>query len=315
MPGPGGGHGGGFHGGGGGGGFHGGGGGGGFHGGPHYHHHYYGWGWGPRWYGGGFFGGLMSILFAPLILLGMAVIFFFVFVFGAVSAVGAGGVVAYDYDRHADYMDGCYAEAFDPSSGSYEQNLVISFLVSDEYGDYYVATWAGNYLQNDIDGMLACSDSDGYTSVIERACLDYISDSSFKGSVVYEISEVVDALTEQITALGLDSSFTRNPEYKADPAASKVKNTTEATNDPALLEAVQNFTRQTGIGLVVTVDTMADVLGTDYTSMIVGIVIIVVLVALAVFLLVRGIMSYRKRKNRDDDGGYVPPRGGVHSDF
>lgn len=256
----------------------------------------------------------MSFFLLPLILIIIAIIVFFSVVMGAVGAVGEGGVVEYDYDKHSAYMDEQYAAAFDSTSSHYEQNIVISFLINDDCNDYYVATWAGSYLAPAIDGMLRC-DGSYPRSVIEQACVDNISNSNFKGSFVYEVSRVVDTLTERIVALGLDSSFEYNTDYMADASASAAKNNTEAANDSALTEAVQNFTAQTGIGLLVTVDTMAAVLGADYSAMILGIVIIVVLVGLAAFFIVRSVMNYRKRKEASDGGGYNNGGGNVYSDF
>ena len=301
MPGPGGGSrgGGGF----GGGGFGGGGGfrGGGFHGGG-FHHHYYhrpfwGWGYHRPYYGGGCLGGLLGMLFGPIILLMMAAMMLFSFVGSAFVSVGNGGVVAYDEEKFQDFADAQYAAEF--AGTAYEDNILLAVLTDESNSNYCYIAWVGDHIATDINYMFG---SDG--TQLGNAMNASINTANYKYSLDSNLAQVVNQMQKHITQLGVSSAFTC--EEEREPVAHLTNRSDLNLTAETVNVALESFTQATGIPMVIVVDEMEDVFGkTTFSGSPVTAIISVVLVVLAVVLIVKGIKS---RKKRSDDEDYDRPR-------
>ena len=143
MPGPGGGgHGGGF-----GGGF---GGGGGFRG---------GFGGGYRPPRRGFFfmplwgGGCLGALFTPIICMVLAIVMMIGVIGGGLTTLFRGGNVVYSETKMQDYANRQYATIYDPSSATYEDNVVVVFLTNEDNQTYYSIGWVGDNLKSQVSNL------------------------------------------------------------------------------------------------------------------------------------------------------------------
>ncbi len=309
MPGPGGGsRGGGFGGGSfGGGGSRGGGfGGGGFGGGGrgphrhHHHHHHYGYHYrpflffGPRYYyGGGFFGGLMSIMLLPVILILFASVFLFA-IFGSlgqsIDNVANGGEVVYEERVFQGYADVKYQEIFGDYRAAYEDNILICFLTNEEMTGYYCIGWVGYNLDTEIYNMFGDE-----RTIFGKTIQDNIGDY-FEFSFDKNLALAVEALGDKIEALGLDSSFIDPP--AAEHAESKLYNNTSISMNEAVVNAaLESFTAETGIPIVVSVEDVEEVLDKKIDS---GDVFIIIfcfgMIGVAIFLIVRNVKEHKKIK-------------------
>ena len=281
MPGPGGGgRGGGFGGGSVGGGGHRGGFGGG------YYHRPYGFGF---W---GFGGGLFTLIFMPFILILIAAVVLFAVVGGAFGSIAEGGTTDYQERVFQDYANAEYKKAFGAST-AYEDNILIVFLTNEEADGYYYIAWVGNHVSSDVNAMFG-----GENSPLENAMYNSINTEGYWYSLGSNLAMAIDEMTENVQALGNTNSFTCPEEHVQVP--SKMVNYGDYDiSEETVNTALQNFTEKTGITIAIAVNDMDEVFGVDYTSMIVGIIIVIALVAAAVFFIVKSVRE-RRRKYVDD---------------
>ncbi len=299
MPGPGGGArgGGGSRGGGFGGGPRGGGGFGGPHGGgfggPHHHRRgfyrrgFYG--------GGGCLGSLMGMILMPVILILLSVVLLFSSVGNAFSVISQGGVITYNEETFQDYADAQYAAEFGNST-AYEDNILIVFLTDEEYYDYYYIAWVGDHISTDINRMFGNNQT-----ALGRSISASVNTSSYKYSLDSNLAQVVEQMKNSIADKGIDSfSCSENHTQVESHLTNKTDmDLTEATVNSAL----QSFTDETGIPMVVVVEDMEDVFGRSIPARtIITAIIAVALIILAICMIVKGV---RKRKQGGDrDGSY-----------
>jgi len=297
MPGPGGGsRGGGFGGGSRGGGFGGGPRGGGFGGprGPRFHgpHFHGGWFFGPRWgygYGGGCLGGMMSMLLAPILILMIVAVMFFSMFSSAFYSLSNGGRVLYDNKEFQAYADAQYAAEFADSS-AYEDNLLIVFLANEEADGYYTIAWVGDNIEDEIDYMFG----NEYTE-FGHAMRGSINEEYYEYSLSSNLAMAVGTMQQKITALGLEDSFI-DPSDRSSMTKSHLTNHSRLNmNEKTVDSALEKFTEETGISIVIVVDDMEAVFGKSFTGEdIFTIILMVGLIILAIYLIVKAV---RSRKN------------------
>lgn len=290
MPGPGGGgRGGGF----GGGSFGGGGGyGGGGHRGYGYRGGYY------RPYGMGFWGfggGIFSIFLMPFIFIALAAIILFSTVFGAVGSIAEGGVTDYQEKEFNEYADQEYRNAFGEST-AYEDNILLVFLTNEEGDDYYCIAWVGHHVNNDVNLLFG-----NETTELGTAMNESINPAGYSYSLDINLAMAVDKMADTIEARGLAGSFKCEEQHVQ--VASKVMNrTTHRMNEETLNMALEDFTERTGISIAIAVNDMDEVFGVDYTSMIMGVIFVIILIGVAIFFIVQGIRKRNRRAFYYDDG-------------
>ena len=301
MPGPGGG---GFGGGGsrGGGGFGGGGSfgggsrggfGGGHHG--HHHHHYhrpffYG-GWGPRYYGGGCLGGFLGMLFLPVIIIFLVVGMLLISLTSTLTTVANGGLVNYDYDTLETYALERYAEEFGNTS-AYEDNILIVVVTAENNYDFDWYGCVGWDIDSEISSMFG-----GNQTTLGGAMLSNIDQQSYKNSLTRNLSDVVNTMKKAVVNKGLASPFTCKEEREE--YSSHITNKTGLNIDESKVnQALQSFTEETDIPIVIVVDEAEDVFGKYMPAdTIFTVVIILALTGVGIFLIVR---AYRNKKNNKD---------------
>ena len=318
MPGPGGGghsggggrggsFGGGSHGGSFGGGHHGGGFGGrpgGFHG-PHhgprpggFHHPPMGgWHFGPRrrYYGGG--GGCCGAIAAIPILVIFCI---FVIIYMMIPGDNVHIEIGSNYDEvvFQDYANEQYEREFG-SSSAYEDNLLIVFLTDEEYYDYYYIAWVGDHIATDINYMLGNNDT-----VLGQMMAESISESNYKYSLDSNLSVVMDGMRKEILELGLESSYTCE-ENHAQVESHLTNHTDIPMTEETVNSALERFTQETGIPVVIVVEDMADVFEEDQqiasteeeTTISTGTILLVIVLGILIVVLV---ISIRKRKKREE---------------
>ncbi len=305
MAGPGGGaRGGGFSGGGGrsGGGFGGGGHRGGFGGGrpPHHHHHHHHgfWFFGPRRYygGGGCLGGLAGLILAPIIMIILAAVLLIASVGSAFSSIANGGSVVYDEVKFQDYTNTEYYNEFGYYDGL-EDNILIVFLVDEEAVDFACIAWVGDNVKTNVNNLFGAEGTEfGY------AVNSSINQTNYKYSLSQNLAAVMEKMTVEVKELGLSSPF-KVPESKSNVQKSHVNNKSGLSiSENTVNSALEEFTEETGIPAVITVDTMENVFGkTIMTGDLIFVILGVGLIALAIFLIVKNIRE-AKREKVDSDG-------------
>ena len=309
MPGPGGGsRGGGFGGGSRGGGFSGGGRPGGFgggsFGGPHYHHHHhhrpFGFGFFPffgfrrPYYGYGYGSGCLGLTAMPFIIIIVA-ISLITSIFGAVgssiSNVSNGGKVVYNESALQEYADQQYAIEFN-SAKEYEDNILIVFLVDEKCEGYYTIAWVGDNITEEIYSMFGNEYTEfGYKMKGSIA-------SYYKNSLSKNLATVVNGMTDSISNLKLKSSFDRDYGSPADYVSHVTNNSSIEINKDTVNRALEEFTAETDIPIVIVVEEMEDVFGkTVFGTDIMTVVACLALGGAAIYFIYRAVKDKKPEEN------------------
>ena len=217
----------------------------------HHHHHHGPHFGGPRrrtvFYGGGFGGGCFSIVFI-LIFVAFAALFFFM-PNGAVIDFSDGVTIheeIYDEATMQDYANEKYMKYFGNTS-AVEDNILLVMLTNEACDGYYTIAWVGDNVDLSINDMFG-----EYTEY--GMYLNMHIDEYFAYSLDTDLAQVVKELTNDITGLGLDSSFNWDSD-RSSLAKSKFVNQTTMELTPEIVNAaLEEFTAKTGIPMVIIVD-------------------------------------------------------------
>jgi len=200
----------------------------------------------------------------------------------------------YDEELFQDYANDQYALHFSQSS-AYEDNLLIVVLTTENNSDFYYMAWVGDHIATPINHMMGNN-----TTVLGRTMNNCINESNYKYSLDSNLADVMNTMTREVLALGLESSFTckENQQHKA----IFVNNTDLPMTDSTVEAALQNFTDSTGIPVVIVVEDAADVFVSERTSVDAdtvsqtGRIVLVVLIGIVVVVILLA-----KRKPKTDD--------------
>ena len=285
MPGPGGGgHGGGF-----GGGF---GGGGGFRG---------GFGGGHRPPRHGFFfmpfwgGGCLSALFAPIICMVLAIVMMIGVIGGGLTTLFRGGNVVYSENKMQDYASRQYATIYDPSSATYEDNVLVVFLTNEDGQSYYSIGWVGDNLKSQISDLFG----NEYTA-LGSAMQASINTSSYRYSLGSNLAQVTEKMETSVRNQNLETVYRAQKAERHE--AGKVYNRSNSDiqfNAETVDAALKNFTDSTDISMSIVVADAKDVFGKSLNSAaILALLLCIILIVYAVVAIVRYV---KRRKGNADD--------------
>ena len=285
MPGPGGGgHGGGF-----GGGF---GGGGGFRG---------GFGGGYRPPRRGFFfmpfwgGGCLGALFTPIICMVLAIVMMIGVIGGGLTTLFRGGNVVYNENKMQDYASRQYATIYDPSSATYEDNVLVVFLTNEDGQSYYSIGWVGDNLKSQISDLFG----NEYTA-LGSAMQASINTSSYRYSLGSNLAQVTEKMETSVRDQNLDTVYRAQKAERHE--AGKVYNRSNSDiqfNAETVDAALKNFTDSTDISMSIVVADAKDVFGKSLNSAaILALLLCIVLIVYAVVAIVRYV---KRRKGNADD--------------
>ena len=228
------------------------------HFGGHHHHHHGPYFWGPRrrTYVGG---GCSSIIFVAVFLIFM-IAFFMIPKEGITINFGeeATNGVAYDEARMQDYANDKYMQYFGNTS-AVEDNILLVLLTNEACDGYYTIAWVGDNIADDINNMFG-----EYTEYGE-ALYNNI-DEYFSYSLDSDIADVVEAMTDHITKLGLDSSFYWESDRSNLAEPKFINMTTMDLTTEIVHKALTDFTKKTGIPMVIVVDSAEEVFGVNSTT-------------------------------------------------
>lgn len=297
MPGPGGGGsgGGGFGGGfgGGGGGFHRGGFGGGFYHRPHFYGGFYRR---PFFYGGGgCLGGLLGMIFGPIIMVILALFLLFGFMGSSFTEVAQGGSVRYDEELFQDYADAQYAKAFG-SSSAYEDNLLLVFLTAEDDRGYAYIAWVGDHIAPQINYLFGGNSSD-----LGAAMEVSINTANYKYSLDSNLAMAVGQMQKKVEALALDNAYNCN-ETHIQVKSHLINNTDLSMTEDTVNGALESFTASTGIPVVLVVEEMEEVFEKTVNSASwVAVILAGIFLLIAVVMIVKSVK--RRRQKQGDEYG------------
>ena len=227
---------------------------------------------------------------APIIMMVLAVILLFASISSGIGSLARGGEVRYNEEQFQDYADQEYAKAFASDNRTYEDNILLVVLTTENFDEYYYIAWVGDNIRTDINNLFG----NQYTA-FGRAMNQSIA-ANYKYSLDSNLAQVVETMRTQIDHLGGDSSFKRPS--SGSHADSKLVNYTDIplTEDTVNAE-LQKFTEETGIPIVVTVNTAENVFTKTLDASAIFVLILgVILLIAAIVMFVR----YYRRKNNGE---------------
>lgn len=248
--------------------------------GPGFHRPYYGG-------GGGCLGGIIGAIIAPIIL----ILFMAIWLMAMIPSCSFGEVTIdntpeYNANVIGDFADKQYAMAFGQTK-DYEDHLLLLFLTDEDCSDYYYVAWVGDHIVSDVADMFGDNQTE-----LGRALLSSINEESYKYSLDRNLATVFTHMSNVIS--DLDNEYNHICEDPDHSVTSHVVNRTDLPiTEQTVNEALENFTKETDIPVVVVIEDMDDVLGstggstTSFTSVIKVVIPILIIAAVIIFLVVR----------------------------
>lgn len=224
-------------------------------------------GFGPMGMGGGFMpmggwnrrrrnsGGCCGLILFPIV---------FLILVGSVlsSFIRTGSfsynVIQYDEEVFQDYANDQYKREFG-SSTAFEDNLMLVFLADEEHYEYYYIAWVGDHIDPEISNMLGNNQTE-LGRIMERS----INQTNYKYSLDSNLATVIRTLTDEIQDLGLESSYVCQ-EDRGQVDSHLTNYTTLELTESTVNDALNAFTDATDIPIVILVDDIVDVFGTQKT--------------------------------------------------
>ena len=184
-----------------------------------------------------------------------------------------------------------YAEYFEYGS-TYEDNILLYFLVEEECDQIYFIAWVGDNIQYDINDLFGGNNSALGNSIYNNVPQYYAY------SLDSNLASVINDMESAIVSMSLDSSFKKST-TPASPNESKLVDLTYA-GAPDLAaqtvnDALASFTEATGIRTVVCVDYIDNVFGSSGGN---GGATALLVIAIGVLVAVNAVTSYSNNKNR-----------------
>ena len=192
---------------------------------------------------------------APVILVMFLLVFLLSMCQNGVD-ISTGG--EYNEELLNDYADDQYALHFS-KNGAYEDNLLIVVLTTENSSDFYYIAWKGDHLAPEIVRLMGNN-----STALGKTMNNSINESNYKYSLDSDLANVLDTMTDQIAALGLDQSFTCSESRQ--PKATFVNNTDLPMTESTVQAALDHFAETTGIPTALVVEDATDVFVTETQS-------------------------------------------------
>lgn len=187
-------------------------------------------------------GCLGSVLFLPIVLFLLLI-----------TLTGNTTTGSYNDQDIEDYASTQYNKAF-LGTESYEDNLLLTFVVWDDRSDYSYIAWVGDHIKNQTYNLL------GGNSTVLGLTLDRYVQYGYEDTLSDDLSRAVTALAGEIAQASPDGSYLCQEDRSL--TQSGLVNNSELVLDEAILtEALYAFTEQTGIPIVLVVEDAEDVFG------------------------------------------------------
>ncbi|HBF15186.1 MAG TPA: hypothetical protein DDW30_05815 [Clostridiales bacterium] len=240
-------------------------------------------------------GGCLGALFAPIICFVLAIVLMIGLIGGGLTTLLRGGNVEYSENKMQDYASRQYATIYDPSSTTYEDNVLIVFLTNEDGQSYYCIGWVGDNLKSQVSDLFG----DEYTA-LGSAMQSSINTSSYRYSLGSNLAQATEKLQASVEGKNLDTV------YRAQKAesheAGKVYNRSNSDiqfNTETVDAALKNFTDSTDISMSIVVADAKDVFGKSLNFA--AILALLICIALIIYAVVAIVRYVKRRKGNADN--------------
>ncbi len=156
----------------------------------------------------------------------------------------------YSEETFQTYANECYANEFGQNPDTYEDNILLIFLVNDNCDDFYSIAWVGDNLRSEVSGLFGNESTAYGNAVYQNVNTEY-----YEYSLSSSLAGVMEQMEDEVSSLGLDSPF--RSESSGDKTASHFVNKSNLSMTNATVEsALTAFTDTTGIPVAIVVDYM-----------------------------------------------------------
>ena len=228
---------------------------------------------------------LIILLFAAMMLTS---------VFGSFFRVFQGGEIGYNESEMQSFANVQYAKEFADSS-AYEDNILIVFLVTEEYDGYNTIAWIGDNVSNEINMMFG----DEYTEFGVQM-LKNIPDY-YEYSISKNLASVVDGMADKIELAGADSF--ENKSNQSNMIESHLTNLSNlAINSETVNAALLDFTERTDIPIVIVIEDIEEVF--DRTISVGDIITVVLALGIGgfgIYMAIKAVKNYKSNKKDDPE--------------
>lgn len=231
----------------------------------------------------------------PFLLIFIAGILVISVIMSAFGAIAEGGQLSYNEEQFQDFANAKYEQIF--SAQGYEDNILLVFLTTEENSEGYFIAWVGDHIATDINMMFGNESTE-----LGRAANASINGQNYKYQLDSGIAMVLDTMAGHIERRGASSAL-KCKESAGAPISVFENYTTLPLTVSTVSDAALDFADRTGIHIAVVVEEAEDIFEVDYSAMITGFIIAGALIAVAVVLIVKGVQSNKKEKDRNDTRG------------
>lgn len=240
-------------------------------------------------------GGCLGTLFASALCVFLAFFLIIAVIGGGLTTLFRGGNVVYSENKMQDYASRQYATIYDPSSATYDDNVLVVFLTNEDGQSYYSIGWVGDNLKSQVSDLFG----NEYTA-LGSAMQSSINTSSYRYSLGSNLAQVTEKMETSVRNQNLDTVYRAQKAERHE--AGKVYNRSNSDiqfNAETVDAALKNFTDSTDISMSIVVADAKDVFGKSLNSAaILALLLCIVLIVYAVVAIVRYVK--RRRGNADD---------------
>ena len=214
---------------------------------------------------------------------------------GGLTTLFRGGNVVYSEAKMQDYARREYATIYDPSSATYEDNVVVVFLTNEDNQTYYSIGWVGDNLKSQVSDLFG----DEYTA-LGSAMQSSINTSSYRYSLGSNLAQVTEKMETSVKNQNLETVY--RVQKAESHEAGKVYNRSNSDlqiNTEIIDAALKNFTDSTDISMSIVIADAKDVFGKSLnTAAIIALLLCIFLIVYEGVAIVRYV---KRRKGNADD--------------
>lgn len=240
-------------------------------------------------------GGCLGALFTPIICMVLAIVMMIGVIGGGLTTLFRGGNVVYSETKMQDYANRQYATIYDPSSATYEDNVVVVFLTNEDNQTYYSIGWVGDNLKSQVSNLFG-----NENTALGYAMQSSVTTSDYRYSLGSNLAQMTEKMETSVKNQNLETVYRTQKAEKHE--AGKVYNRSNSDlqiNTEIIDAALKNFTDSTDISMSIVVADAKDVFGKSLnTSAILALLLCIILIVYAVVAIVRYV---KRRKGNADD--------------
>ncbi len=268
---------------------------------------------------------LFNVIATPLLIIILTSVLLITQLVGLIGVLVNGGEIVYEEEALNSYVTDVYNKQFKvEGKNAKDSGIAIMFFYNEDKEMVEHTVKFGSNISSKVQAAFS-----GESSAMNKYLTDKVNKEGRKDSLAKVLSGMMAELSKEIEEYDLTSPFVQNTELGKVPSSAAVIMPVEKKNEKAqpltteegtvlmtvaeeaeLSKAMVEFTKNTGIPVVMSIDTSVRAFGRAVpTSDIFMVVLLLLVFALCTVNLVKKIRDYNRIKN--DFAGQEPVQGGI----